>query len=72
MEVVKRELRPEFINRIDEIIVFHKLNDDEIYKIIDLMLKDVQNRLKLKIIMWFLMILLKNWLPKKAWIKILS
>ena len=48
MEVVKRELRPEFINRIDEIIVFHKLNDDEIYKIIDLMLKDVQNRLKLE------------------------
>ena len=46
MEVVKKELRPEFINRIDEIIVFHKLEDKEIYQIIDLMLAEVTNRLK--------------------------
>ena len=46
MEVVKRELRPEFINRIDEIIVFHKLNDEEISQIIDLMLQEVVQRLK--------------------------
>ena len=46
MEVVKKELRPEFINRIDEIIVFHKLNDDEISQIIDLMLQEVVKRLK--------------------------
>ena len=46
MEVVKKELRPEFINRIDEIIVFHKLNDEEISKIIDLMLEEVVKRLK--------------------------
>ena len=45
MEEVKRELRPEFINRIDEIIVFHKLNDEEISKIIDIMLKEVTKRL---------------------------
>ncbi|MBR3002204.1 MAG: ATP-dependent Clp protease ATP-binding subunit [Clostridia bacterium] len=46
MQVLKRELRPEFINRIDEIIVFHKLNDDEIRKIIDIMLDEVVKRLK--------------------------
>ena len=46
MEAVKKELRPEFINRIDEIIVFHKLSDEEISQIIDIMLKEVQNRLK--------------------------
>ena len=46
MDEVKRELRPEFINRIDEIIVFHKLNDNEINSIIDIMLKEVENRLK--------------------------
>ena len=46
MEALKRELRPEFINRIDEIIVFHKLNDTEIDKIIDIMLEEVVNRLK--------------------------
>ena len=46
MAELKKEFRPEFINRIDEIIVFHKLNDDEIKQIIELMLKQVENRLK--------------------------
>jgi len=45
MAELKKQFRPEFINRIDEIIVFHKLNDDEIEKIIDIMLKQVENRL---------------------------
>ena len=45
MEALKKELRPEFINRIDEIIVFHKLNDEEISQIIDIMLKQVIDRL---------------------------
>ena len=43
---LKKELRPEFINRIDEIIVFHKLTDNEIGKIIDIMLKEVTKRLE--------------------------
>lgn len=46
MTELKRQFRPEFLNRIDEIIVFHKLTDNEISKIIDIMLKEVQNRLK--------------------------
>ena len=46
MEALKKELRPEFINRIDEIIVFHKLTDDEVSKIIDIMLDEVTRRLK--------------------------
>ena len=46
MKELKRELRPEFINRIDEIIVFHKLNDDEITKIAKMMIKEVERRLK--------------------------
>ena len=45
MAELKREFRPEFINRIDEVIVFHKLNDNEIKQIIDLMLKQIQDRL---------------------------
>lgn len=45
MEALKKELRPEFINRIDEIIVFHKLTDNEINQIIDIMLKEVIKRL---------------------------
>ncbi len=46
MAELKKELRPEFINRIDEIIVFHKLNNNEISQIIDIMLKEVVNKLK--------------------------
>ena len=46
MSELKREFRPEFINRIDEIIVFHKLNDEEISQIIDIMLKEVKTRMK--------------------------
>ena len=43
---LKRELRPEFINRIDEIIVFHKLNDENIKQIAQIMLQQVEKRLK--------------------------
>ena len=46
LQELKKQFRPEFINRIDEIIVFHKLNDTEIESIIDIMLKEVIDRLK--------------------------
>ena len=43
---LKQELRPEFINRIDEIIVFHKLNNEDIKNITQIMLKQVEERLR--------------------------
>ena len=43
---LKRELKPEFINRIDEIIVFHKLNDENMKQIAKIMINQVQERLK--------------------------
>ena len=46
MAELKKQFRPEFINRIDDIIVFHKLTDEDIEQIIEIMLKQVQNRLK--------------------------
>ena len=46
MAELKKQFRPEFINRIDDIIVFHKLTDEDIEQIIDIMLKQVQKRLK--------------------------
>ncbi len=46
MDELKREFKPEFINRIDEIIVFHKLVEDDIMQIIGIMLNQVKNRLK--------------------------
>ncbi len=46
MSELKKQFRPEFINRIDDIIVFHKLTDEDIGQIIEIMLKQVQKRLK--------------------------
>ncbi len=46
MAELKKQFRPEFINRIDDIIVFHKLTADDISQIIDIMLKQVQKRLQ--------------------------
>ena len=43
---LKKELRPEFINRIDEIIVFHKLSEEDMKQITNIMLKQVEERLK--------------------------
>ena len=48
MGELKKQFRPEFINRIDEIIVFHKLNDEDIKQIIDIMLNQVTKRMKAK------------------------
>jgi len=46
MGELQRAFRPEFLNRIDEIIVFHSLAGEHIRAIIELMLKDVARRLK--------------------------
>lgn len=46
MEELRRTFRPEFLNRIDELIVFHALTVEDIKKIVDLMLKQLNERLK--------------------------
>ncbi|RBP58601.1 ATP-dependent Clp protease ATP-binding subunit ClpA [Alkalibaculum bacchi] len=45
MEELRKTFRPEFLNRIDEVIVFHQLDDKHIHSIIDLMLKQLSKRL---------------------------
>jgi ATP-dependent Clp protease ATP-binding subunit ClpC len=45
MEGLKRMFRPEFINRIDSIVVFHSLGRAELYRILDLLLAQVRARL---------------------------
>ena len=45
-EELKRSFRPEFLNRIDEVIVFHELSQDEVTEIVDLLIKRVQNQLE--------------------------
>lgn len=46
MSELRETFRPEFLNRIDEVVVFHKLSREEIYKIIDLMIDRIQNQLE--------------------------
>jgi ATP-dependent Clp protease ATP-binding subunit ClpC len=48
MEELKRSFRPEFLNRIDEVIVFHSLTRDNVKDIVDLMMKRVREQLKAK------------------------
>jgi ATP-dependent Clp protease ATP-binding subunit ClpC len=45
-EELKGHFRPEFLNRVDDIIVFHQLERDEIFSIVDLMIAKVDDRLK--------------------------
>ncbi|MFI6298423.1 ATP-dependent Clp protease ATP-binding subunit [Nonomuraea sp. NPDC050790] len=45
-EELKQHFRPEFLNRVDDIVVFHQLTPKEIIKIVDLMLAQVSERLK--------------------------
>jgi ATP-dependent Clp protease ATP-binding subunit ClpC len=45
LEELKRTFRPEFLNRVDNVIVFHALSKDEIHQIVDLELEKVRTRL---------------------------
>ena len=48
MEELKKSFRPEFLNRIDEVIVFHSLTQEDVKQIVDLMMKRVTEQLKAK------------------------
>ncbi|MGI8684685.1 MAG: AAA family ATPase, partial [Acidimicrobiales bacterium] len=45
-DALKQHFRPEFLNRIDEVIVFHELTKEEVTEIVDLMIKRVRNQLE--------------------------
>ncbi|CBL57518.1 ATP-dependent Clp protease ATP-binding subunit [Propionibacterium freudenreichii] len=44
-EELKQHFRPEFLNRVDEVVVFHQLSQDDILHIVDLMVGQIENRL---------------------------
>ena len=46
MDAVKRHCRPEFLNRIDEMIVFHPLTEEDLKEIVTILMSDVTKRLK--------------------------
>jgi ATP-dependent Clp protease ATP-binding subunit ClpB len=45
MEALRMQFRPEFLNRVDEVIVFHALGKEELERIVDLLVADLQRRL---------------------------
>jgi len=65
-EALKRAFRPEFLNRIDETIVFHSLTQDQVVRVVDLMVKDVQDRLQDRNITFSLTPAAGLWLAKEG------
>ncbi|TET25771.1 MAG: AAA family ATPase [Dehalococcoidia bacterium] len=64
---MKKTFRPEFINRIDETIVFHELTEEQLRKIVDLMVKDLQERLAERKLGVELTKKAKSWLAKTGY-----
>ena len=67
MTAVKKTFRPEFINRIDEIIVFHELTEEQLRSIVNLMLEDLQKRLSERKLGVELTEAAKSWLAKEGY-----
>jgi ATP-dependent Clp protease ATP-binding subunit ClpC len=64
---LKRSFRPEFLNRIDEVIVFHSLSREHVKEIVDLMMKRVREQLKAKDVDIMLSDDAKNLLAEKGY-----
>ena len=61
---VRKAFRPEFLNRVDEIIVFHELNEEQLRHIVDLMAREVEERLEDMAIGLAITEAAKGWLAK--------
>jgi ATP-dependent Clp protease ATP-binding subunit ClpC len=64
---LKQHFRPEFLNRIDDTIVFHQLNEGQILRIVDLMVARIETQLRNKDMGLELTDNAKKWLAKKGW-----
>jgi ATP-dependent Clp protease ATP-binding subunit ClpC len=67
MTEIERAFRPEFLNRLDDIIVFHELSEEQLSKIVDLMVKDLETRLAERKIGIELTEKAKAWLSKEGY-----
>lgn len=65
-ESLKRTFRPEFLNRIDEVIIFHILDRDQIKMIVDLQMKEIAGRLREQGIEIELTDAARDWLAKEG------
>jgi ATP-dependent Clp protease ATP-binding subunit ClpC len=69
---LKQHFRPEFLNRVDDIVVFHQLTEDEIVRIVDLMIAKVDERLRDKDMGIELTPVAKNLLAKRGYDPVLG
>ena len=67
MQNVKKTLRPELINRIDEIIIFHALTLEHIEKIVDLQIAEINERIKHKGLVIELTNRARQWIAKRGY-----
>ncbi len=67
MSEVRKIFRPEFINRLDEIIVFHELTKEQLETIVELMVKDLQKRLAERKLSIEITTRAKSWLAKEGY-----
>ncbi len=67
MESLKQTFRPEFLNRIDEIIVFHRLPQESLFRVVDRMLGDLRERLEERGLSLELTDAAREWLVKNGY-----
>jgi ATP-dependent Clp protease ATP-binding subunit ClpC len=67
MTELQKQFRPEFLNRLDDIIVFHELTEEQLRKIVDLMVKELEARLAERKIDLKLTEKAKSWLAKEGY-----
>jgi ATP-dependent Clp protease ATP-binding subunit ClpC len=63
---VRKTFRPEFLNRIDEIVVFHELTEGQLRSIVDLMIKELEDRLAERKLAIEVTEAAKSWLAKEG------
>ncbi len=64
MKEVKKTFLPEFLNRLDDIIVFHELDEEQLRSIVDLMVKDLEERLAERKLKLEMTDAAKSWIAK--------
>ncbi|MEE8418686.1 MAG: AAA family ATPase [Dehalococcoidales bacterium] len=64
MSEVKKTFRPEFLNRLDDILVFHELNEEQLRSVVDLLVKDLEERLEERKLKLEITDAAKSWLAK--------
>ena len=67
MAVVRASFRPEFLNRIDEIILFHRLKRNEMTRIVDIQMRRLEKLLEDRKIKLVLEPAAREWLAEKGW-----